>query len=96
MTTYPTRGPIDAAVHRRILEGQDRINEGMVAARQVGCGSCEGDCAIVTTCAIIGGVAAGIPTGGAAAVPGVAGGALIGAAIVAVKKSIEQGRCVIL
>lgn len=96
VAAYPTRGPIGANVHQRILEGQHRINEGAAAARELGCCSCEGDCAIVSTFAIIGGVAAGIPTGGAAAVPGAAGGALIGVAIVAVKKSIEQGRCVIL
>ena len=93
---YPTAGHIDGGTVRRIQEGQTRINEGMRAGQQLGCCSCEGSCAIVTGGAVIGAIAAGVPTGGALAVPGAAAGALVGLAIAAVKQSIQEGRCVIL
>lgn len=79
---------------------QKIIEKGMKAGSDLDLCSCKTtECTIVTTCMVAGGVIGGvasIPAGGVGTIPGVAGGLLLGIAIVNIRKAIRNSECTIL
>jgi hypothetical protein len=71
--------------------------KGIRAAEQNKCCTFKGtEGKIMATTTVAGTIIGGMAGGGIGLIPGAAGGYLVGFAVVAVKKSIEEGRCVIL
>ncbi|MCH9611340.1 MAG: hypothetical protein S4CHLAM81_15370 [Chlamydiales bacterium] len=87
---YPTRGPIGSHQVDQILAGQQRMNEGAQAANELL--NDRENCITMTACGAIGGLAAGVPTGGGCAPVGCLAGCCVGA----VTAEAVKGCCNIL